>query len=75
MVYYFDDRFYNPVYFNAQYYQQVRGTIPSDQSERVMKAIKAFMDMMDAVDGMDQIHQNQTLLLCLNEMAARRQWK
>ena len=71
---YFDDRFYNPNYFNALYYQQVCNDIPSNQSERVLRAWKAFREMLDQVDGMDHKHQEQTFMLCLNEMAQRRKW-
>lgn len=76
MYSYFDNRFYNPQFFNPQYYQQMQNPIftTQEQSERVVKAMNAFHDMMDAVDGMDQTHQEQTIMLCIAEMARRRRW-
>ena len=76
---YFDNNFYNPNYFNPAYYQQVKNTIDSslytlDQDQRVLKAVHAFSEMLDQVDGMDGAHQEQTLLLCLAEMARRKRW-
>ena len=45
-----------------------------NQSEHVTKAVHAFADMMNEIDQMDSQHQEQTFMLCLEEMATRRRW-
>ena len=72
---YFENQMFNPNYVNEAYYRQMQANMYSlDQNERVLKEVHSFKDMIDQIDGMDNEHQQQTVLLCLGEIARKNGW-
>lgn len=74
---YFENTMFNPQFVNSDYYRCQAAAIQNyqkNQSEHVAKAVHAFADMMNEIDQMDSQHQEQTFMLCLEEMATRRRW-
>ena len=72
----FENNMFNPNYFNESYYRQNQNyTYMFGQDERVLKAVHAFSEMLDQVAVMDDKHQQETLLMCLMEMARRSGWR
>ena len=74
---YFQEQMFNPSYVNPNYYQQNQMEImryQQDQTLEVVQAVKAMHDLCEAVKKMDMPHQQQTFMLCLEEMAREFNW-
>ncbi|MBQ3841839.1 MAG: hypothetical protein II820_04005 [Ruminiclostridium sp.] len=73
----FYDQMFNPNYNNPNYYQQIQNQIyqyQQEQDKEVYNAVKGFRDWCDAMTKLDQQHQQQAIVLCLNEIARNRGW-
>ena len=69
---FYQNRNYNPNYFNPQAYAQMQAQqYEQSQQKEVYNAVKAYKDFLDAMEKLDPAHKETAAHCCVFELGKR----
>lgn len=72
---FYQNRNYNPNYFNPQAYAQMQAQqYEQSQQKEVYNAVKAYKDFLDAMGKLDPAHKEDVYRGCFIEVAISKHW-